>query len=107
VFKWDQTLTANQLARRNPALIVLAYGTNEAGNKDWTLETYRDMFAALIQRFRAAAPAASILILSPPDRYYRSRGKWLPFERVDMIVAAQRQAALANGCAFWDLREKM
>ena len=107
MFKWDQTLTANQLARRNPALIVLAYGTNEAGNKDWTLETYRDMFAALIQRFRAAAPAASILILSPPDRYYRSRGKWLPFERVDMIVAAQREAALANGCAFWDLREKM
>ncbi len=26
---------------------------------------------------------------------------------IDMIVEAQRQAALANGCAFWDERAKM
>jgi lysophospholipase L1-like esterase len=28
-------------------------------------------------------------------------------DRVDMIVAAQRNAALSNGCAFWDIREGM
>ena len=28
-------------------------------------------------------------------------------DKIDMIVEAQRQAAVANGCAFWDLRAKM
>ncbi|MBI1790593.1 MAG: SGNH/GDSL hydrolase family protein [Acidobacteria bacterium] len=107
MFRWDESLLASHIERRNPALIVLAYGTNEAGNPDWTRESYRDMFAALLQRLRRAAPAASILVLGPPDRYRRIRGKWTPFERIDLIVAAQREAALANRCAFWDLREKM
>lgn len=107
VFRWDADLLASQLARRNPALIVLAYGTNEAGNPEWTQETYREMFAALLAKFRAAAPAASILVVGPPDRYSRVRGRWTPYARVDRIIAAQREAAWASGCAFWDLREKM
>ncbi|MBI4875614.1 MAG: SGNH/GDSL hydrolase family protein [Acidobacteria bacterium] len=107
VLKWDEALLADQLARRNPALIVLAYGTNEAGNRDWTQESYRLMFTALIQRLRKAAPAASILVVGPPDRYLRLRGKWTPYQRIEMIVKAQREAAQAAGCAFWDLREKM
>jgi lysophospholipase L1-like esterase len=107
VFHWDQALLAGQLARRNPALIVLAYGTNEASNPDWTRESYRLMFATLIARLRAAAPAASILIVGPPDRLVRRAGKWIPHPRLDLIAAAQREAALGAGCAFWDLREKM
>ncbi|HUQ91582.1 MAG TPA: SGNH/GDSL hydrolase family protein [Bryobacteraceae bacterium] len=108
VFNWEERLLANHVARRNPALIVLAYGTNEAGNSDWTQERYRDMFATLIYRFRKMAPAASILVVGPPDRYIRARRRgWEVYGRVDPIVEAQRQAALGTGCAFWDLRAKM
>ncbi|MFN0168945.1 MAG: SGNH/GDSL hydrolase family protein [Bryobacteraceae bacterium] len=107
IFRWDAQILAGNLARRNPALIVLAYGTNEAGNSDWTQESYRAMFSALVAKLREAAPAASILVLGPPDRFFRSRGRWLPYERVDRIIAAQREAALESGCAYWDLREKM
>ena len=107
LFRWDEALLADQLARRAPALIVLAYGTNEAGNPDWTGASYRLMFSALIQRLRQAAPAASILVIGPPDRLIRARGRWIPHPRMDMIAAAQREAALGAGCAFWDLREKM
>ena len=107
VFRWDEAILASNIARRNPALIVLAYGTNEATNPDWTQETYRDMFSALLQRMRQAAPTASILVLGPPDRDYRTRGRWTNLDKVDRIVAAQRQAAFANRCGFWDMREKM
>ncbi|MCX6637965.1 MAG: SGNH/GDSL hydrolase family protein [Acidobacteria bacterium] len=107
VFRWDEALLADQLARRSPALIVLAYGTNEAGSRDWTEASYKLMFSALIQRLRQAAPAASILVIGPLDRLVRARGKWTPHPRIDMIAAAQREAALGAGCAFWDLREKM
>ncbi len=107
IFRWDARILADNLARRTPALIVLAYGTNEAGNSDWTQDSYRTMFSTLVAKLREAAPAASILVLGPPDRFFRSRGRWLPYERVDRIIAAQREAAVESGCAFWDLREKM
>jgi len=107
VFDWDEATLRSNIERRNPGLIVLAYGTNEAGRKDWTLETYRDMFSQLIGRFRQAAPAATILVIGPPDRWIRTRKGWQPVERIDMVVQAQREAALALGCAFWDLRAKM
>ncbi len=107
IMNWDENILAHNVAHRNPGLIVLAYGTNEAGNGDWTLETYRDMFSALIQRFRRAAPAATILVVGPPDRFIKTRFGWTPMDKIDMIVAAQREAAVASNCAFMDLRAKM
>ncbi len=107
ILDWNQETLRSNIERRNPAMIVLAYGTNEAGRKDWTLESYRDMFSSLIARFREAAPAATILVVGPPDRDQKTRKGWLPMDQLDMIVEAQRQAALANGCPFWDLRAKM
>jgi lysophospholipase L1-like esterase len=105
---WDPETMRSNIERRNPALIVLAYGTNEAGRKDWTLESYRDTFVDLIGRFRKAAPTATILIIGPPDRFIRTRTKgWVPMDNIDMIVEAQEQAAASTGCAFWDLRAKM
>jgi lysophospholipase L1-like esterase len=107
VMNWDETVLRSNIERRNPALIVLAYGTNEAGRKDWTLETYREMFTHLIARLRTAAPTATILVIGPADRYLHSRKGWVPMDNIDMIVQAQRQAAMSSGCAFWDLRAKM
>lgn len=104
---WNETTLRSNIERRNPALIVIAYGTNEAGRKSETLEGYRDMFAQLIKRVREAAPVASILVIGPPDRYSHSRKGWTPMDGVDVIVEAQRQAAMAAGCAFWDMRAKM
>jgi lysophospholipase L1-like esterase len=107
VLGWDQETLKSNIERRNPGLIVLAYGTNEAGHKIWTLESYREKFSELIARLREAAPTASILVLGPPDREARVKRLWQPLDGVDMIVAAQREAALASGCAFWDTRAKM
>ncbi|MGH9593871.1 MAG: hypothetical protein ACRD5L_12330, partial [Bryobacteraceae bacterium] len=39
VLGWDEETLRSNIERRNPALIVLAYGTNAAGRKDWTLAT--------------------------------------------------------------------
>ena len=108
ILNWNDAVLKSNIERRNPALIVLSYGTNEAGRKDWTLETYRDMFARVIERLRADAPAATILVIGPPDRSIKVRGKgWVTLDGMDTIVEAERQAALAQGCAFWDQRAKM
>jgi lysophospholipase L1-like esterase len=108
ILGWNEETLRSNIERRNPALIVLAYGTNEAGRKDWTLESYRDMYSRLIERLRMDAPTATILVVGPPDRTQKVRKiGWQTMEKIDVIAEAQRQAALANGCAFWDLRAKM
>ncbi len=107
ILDWDEHLLASHIARRDPALIVLAYGTNEAANRNWTLDNYREMFGALLRRLRRASPPSSILVIGPPDRFVRSRGRWIPYENVDRIVAAEREAASREGCAFLDLRQRM
>jgi len=105
---WNDAVLKSNIERRNPALIVLSYGTNEGGHKDWTLESYRVMYTHLIERLRRDAPTAAILVIGPPDRSIRVRNKgWVTLDGMDAIVEAERQAALAQGCAFWDQRAKM
>jgi lysophospholipase L1-like esterase len=108
MFKWDERTLASNLEHRNPALIVLAYGTNEAGSPSWDYDSYERMFSALLGRLRQFAPTASILVVGPPDRYYRyRRGPLQPLEKVGDIIAAQREACRENGAAFWDTRTRM
>lgn len=104
---WNEELLRSHIERRDPALIVLAYGTNEARQRDWTYESYKQAFAALLAKMRAAAPAASLLVVGPPDQSLRQRGKWVTHEGVDRILQAQRDAALEAGAAFWNMRSGM
>ncbi len=105
--RWEESQLREHLEKRNPGLIVLAYGTNEASNRDWTPETYREMFRAVLQRFRAMAPSASLLVVGPPDRAQRVNRVWSAVPKLDMISEAQRDVAIEMGAAFWDLRERM
>ena len=52
MLKWNDEMTATYLQARNPGLIVLAYGTNEASDPSWNLESYRAMLGELLQRLR-------------------------------------------------------
>lgn len=104
----DEQLLRAHIRQRDPALIVLAYGTNEARSPEWTEASYRTSFDSVLRRLREAAPAASILVVGPPDHEIRvRRGRWIPQSGLDKIIAAQREAALAAGCAFWNLRAAM
>ncbi len=107
LLSWDEPLLRAHLYRRSPALIVLAYGTNEAGNSDLTLEGYRTTFKQVLERMRRAAPTASLLVVGPPDRWIRIRGQWAPMPGIDIVVEAQRQAATAVGASFLDIRARM
>jgi lysophospholipase L1-like esterase len=104
---WNEPILAAGLADREPALILVAYGTNEALSARWTARDYHASFTAMLRRLRAAAPMASILVIGPPDCEKRIRGGRVPFPHLEEVIDVQRRTALENGCAFWDWRTRM
>jgi lysophospholipase L1-like esterase len=107
ILHWDENMFATYLERRSPGLVVLAYGTNEAFSGAWSAEKYQAMFSNVLRRIRLAAPAASILILGPPDSWSSHEGKLRPAAGLDRIIGAQKAACREIGCAFWDTRGRM
>ncbi|HEX3748776.1 MAG TPA: SGNH/GDSL hydrolase family protein [Bryobacteraceae bacterium] len=104
---WNEQATATYLQHRNPGLIVLAYGTNEATDPAWDADSYQAMFTDLLDRLRRAVPTASILVVGPGDRWRYVRGRWQIVDGIDKIVAAQQLTCKEHGCAFWDTRGRM
>jgi lysophospholipase L1-like esterase len=102
MFNWDEGLWAQQIQMRNPALVVMAYGTNEANNPKFDPEQFRTGLRNLFARFRRAVPDASLLLVGPPDC-----GRLHPLAHLDEVVEIERAAAHENGVAFWDWRERM
>lgn len=104
LLEWDAGLFAEALAQREPDLLVLLYGTNEAGDDDLDLERYAARLADVLERVRGAAPEASCLVVGPPDLSRRERRRWLGTpELLPQLVERQRALAAAAGCAFFDL----
>jgi lysophospholipase L1-like esterase len=107
ILKWDQALFSSYLKDNSPALIVLAYGTNEAASPHWDEESYRQVFASIIDSIHQYVPESSILVVGPADRSVAQHRAWHPYEGTDRIVLAQRAVCRTRGCAYWDQRERM
>jgi lysophospholipase L1-like esterase len=71
--RWDPPIVQAELAERDPALIVIAFGTNEGFASATDPVAYKDLFLERVRMIKAAAPNAAILIIGPPDgnRLYR------------------------------------
>ncbi len=75
--RWDPAIVASELRHLDPAMIIIAFGTNEAFGNDADLAEFRDDFIARVDMLAKAAPGAAILIIGPPDvnrRYRRPAG---------------------------------
>ena len=93
----------DQLAHRAADLVVFMIGTNEA---QWLagsrMSGYEQEWAAVLAPVRAARPDASCLVVAPLDQAQTRDGKLVPRRAMPKMIAAQRRAARAAGCAFWD-----
>jgi len=107
ILKWNQPLFSSYLKDNSPALIVLAYGTNEAASSFWDEASYTQTFATIIDTLHQYVPESSILVVGPADRSTALHRVWHPFSGTDRIIQAQRAVCHTHGCAFWDQRERM
>jgi lysophospholipase L1-like esterase len=88
-----------QFAHRRPDLVVLTFGTNESDHQ-LSISGYREQLAKVVRRIRAVAPFASCLLAGPPDRGDLNTRETRSI--IPKLIEAQREIALAEGCAFWD-----
>jgi lysophospholipase L1-like esterase len=103
MLKWDQEILAQQVARRRPDLVILAYGTNEAGDDDVPIESYEIMLREVMQRVKTVAAGASCLLIGPTDRPLQlPSGAFGPRPRRAQVTDVQRRVSADIGCAFFD-----
>lgn len=121
---WNEEHFTEQLQHRAPDLVVLAYGTNESLDPKLDLADYERALGELLHRVGSAVPAASCLLLGPPDlarptallpppqgddgaRTPPGQGGWSSWPRLGEVIEVQRRVAAAVGCAFYDQQAAM
>jgi lysophospholipase L1-like esterase len=101
----------SQLRRRNPSLVVLMLGGNDAyeiGRGRQTLDKVRESARKLVERIQKAAPSASCLLMSPMDAGVRTvSGGIEPRQHNEAVGKVVREVAMEKGCAFWNLYQAM
>jgi lysophospholipase L1-like esterase len=101
---WNEASWIELAKAREPALAVLAYGTNEVFDAHVSVEAYAVQYAELVARLRRAEPQIECLIVGPPD-VATPEGASHP--RAIEITALQRRVAPELGCGFVSALEVM
>lgn len=96
-----------QLANRRPDLMIIQYGGNELTDRNMSMTKYRETFTEVVRRFRTSRPEASCLVMSPTDKGKRGRGGIITDPLLLELMPIQREVALSEGCAFFDLFQAM
>ena len=99
---FNQGHWTEELRHRNPDLVVLNYGTNEADFAAFVDKQYEPELRTAIGRLRQALPNASLLVMSPMDRGQRTGQGIETMPTIPRIVAIQRRVAHETGCGFFD-----
>lgn len=91
----------------NPSLVVLQYGLNVIPDVRTNYENYRIALQRDIQLLKKYLPETSIVIIGAPDMAHKDDGVMCSYKNIELIIASQKQAAQAEGVAFWNMRKAM
>lgn len=128
--RMDSRTVTMELADSRPALLVVAFGTNEGFDDTLALGLYEERFRTHLAALHRMAPAAAILVLGPPDGNRLDPACPRDEARRDVCVAGgeaasvpacawrvppklaavrdiQRRVAAEAGWAFWDWSQAM
>lgn len=120
--RWNEAVVAREIAERDPALIILAFGTNEGFERDIDLAGYGATFTMITRKLRRMAPKASLLALGPMDgetlpaacrklaQVPRCQATpppprqcaWYPPPSLEGVRGVQARLARFERFAFWD-----
>jgi lysophospholipase L1-like esterase len=95
---------AHQLEHRAAELVIVMLGANEA---EWLPATraamteYQSRYEAILAPIRTGLPQSTCLVVSPLDQAHDDGSELASRPVMPLLIAAQRAAAAAKGCAFF------
>lgn len=108
----DQRILQRDLAAAPPALIILAFGTNEAAGAGLTEDGYAAKVVDRIRMVKRLSPGSGILLVGAPDTGRPGHGPGScqgvrPLPSLEEVQAAQRRAARAERVGYWDWAQEV
>ena len=91
-----------QLEFRKTNLAVFTYGGNDMIRTSMKMSQYTEEYRRVIKKVKAARPEIDCVVMAPLDHGERKGVRIISREIVAPMVEAQREAAKAEGCAFFD-----
>jgi lysophospholipase L1-like esterase len=106
--KSDDAEFREQLAERDPSLIVFEYGMNESEDGElYPLDQYEQTMKAVLENARKGVPNASCLLVGPLDRADKKGDQYSSRPVVPKLSAIQKKVSAEVGCAYWDTLKAM
>ncbi len=96
---------AQQIKALNVKLIIFQFGANVVPyiKNEKSCQMLKTVYSDLFARFKQAAPNTSVLVIGAGDMARHVEGGYASYQMLPRIRDIQREAALENGCAFFDL----
>ena len=103
---WDQELFSDMLHTLDPNILVIAYGTNEASDPDYSMEQYKEDLRASLTMLKESRPNQVCILVGPSDRG-KAKGKkdFEVWSQTAKVAAVQREIAPEFSCVFWDWQQ--
>ncbi|MBN2727926.1 MAG: hypothetical protein JXR53_01770 [Bacteroidales bacterium] len=99
----------NEFRMINNKLAILQFGGNVTPyvKNEKSLENIKNIYDRLYAHFKLAYPEASVLVIGVNDVARSVGGTYMSYPMVGRIRDVQKEVAIKNGCAFFDLLELM
>jgi lysophospholipase L1-like esterase len=104
---FDPDHIRDQIAHRDAALLVFTFGGNDLQIAPSQLDRFSENFRDVLRRFRAQKDPPDCLVMGPVDHGERVGGRIVSLPMVERVTEAEREVALAEGCAFFDTTAAM
>ncbi len=106
--KQDDAHWAETLRWRKPDLLIYQFGANESGDGfAYPMDEYFRTMKDVLDQGRRARPEMGCLVVGAMDRAEKKGTALATMPVIPAIVAEQRKAAAAAGCAFFDTFKAM
>jgi lysophospholipase L1-like esterase len=90
-----------------PSLIILQFGGNVVPYIHRSAGKYGNWFSSQLKLIKELNPATPVIVIGVADMSTKIKGKYVSYPAVDEVRNVMKEAALNNGCAYWDMLEAM
>ncbi len=105
--KMNPALLRTLFSSLNVKLLIIQFGANLIAGTPEYFRNYEKSLSAQLRFIKSIYPDVCILVIGSSDAACKIGGSYESYPHIEALIEAQRNAAFKNGCAFWNLYQKM